>query len=71
MSTEVETLKPLLSVNDIVRLTGRSRRTVIRWLERTPGVILLFDHREQMHKRRHRTFRVPRAVIERLMREKG
>lgn len=79
MSAEVETqysvaevaaLKPLLSVNDIMRLTGRSRRTVIHWLERTPGVILLFDHPERMHKRRYRTFRIPRAVMERLMREK-
>jgi hypothetical protein len=59
-----------LTVNDIVRLTGRSRRTVIRWLERTAGVILLFDHAEQMHKRRYRTFRVPRAVFEQIMRAK-
>jgi len=71
MSTEWPTLKPMFTVNDIVRLTGRSRRTIIRWLERTPGVILLFDHPERMHKRRYRTFRVPREVLEGVVRNRG
>jgi hypothetical protein len=64
---KLEDVKPLLTVNDIVRLTGRSRRTVIRWFENEPGTIVLFDHPEQMHKRRYRVLRVPRGVFEQVM----
>jgi hypothetical protein len=62
----------MLTVPQIARMTGRSRRTIIRWFEHEPGVVLLdmFNHLERMHKRRYRTLRIPRAVFERVMRAK-
>lgn len=67
---EVSSLKSVLTINDIVRLTRRSRRTIIRWFESEPGTILLLDNPEEMHKRRYRTLRVPRAVYERVTQQK-
>ena len=62
----------MMTVPQIAALTGRSRRTIIRWFEDEPGVVLLsvFDHPETLHKRRYRTLRVPQAVFERVMRAK-
>ena len=56
---------PPLSVQDVVTLTGWSARTVIRRFEHEPGVLIL-SRPEQVHKRRYRTFRIPRAVFERV-----
>ena len=63
----------MLTVPQIAAMTGRSRRTIIRWFENEPGVVLLpmLDHPETLHKRRYRTLRVPRAVFERVMRRKN
>jgi Winged helix-turn helix len=65
--SELSSAKRMLRVSDVVKLTGRSRRTIIRWLEREPGVISLFDHPETMHKRRHRTFLIPPEVFQRII----
>jgi hypothetical protein len=59
--------KQLLSIDDAMRLTGRSRRTLLRWFENEPGVVLLLGNPETMHKRRYRTFRIPRAVFHRVI----
>lgn len=58
----------LLSINDAMRLTGRSRRTLLRWFENEPGVMLVLDNPETMHKRRYRTFRIPRDLFHRVVR---
>lgn len=62
----------MLTVPQIAAVTGRSRRTIIRWFEDEPGVLLLsvFDHPEKLHKRRYRTLRIPRAVFERVLQRK-
>ena len=59
----------MLTVPEIAAMTGRSRRTIIRWFENEPGVVLLeiFDHPEKLHKRRYRTLRIPRGVFERVV----
>lgn len=59
----------LLTVPDVARLLRVSRRTVIRWFEREPGVIV-FDRPEKMHKRRHRTLRIPEPVYIRVLEQK-
>jgi Helix-turn-helix domain len=62
-------MTPMLTVPQIAAMTGRSRRTIIRWFENEPGVVLLdiFDHREGLHKRRYRSLRIPRAVVDRVL----
>lgn len=60
-------MTPLLSVTQIVQMTGRSRRTILRWFENEAGVIELSDRPETLHKRRYRTFRIPRHVYERVI----
>jgi transposase len=60
----------LLSINEIMKMTGRSRRTIIRWFEREPGTIVVIDNPERMHKRRHRTLRIPRTLFQRVMEAK-
>ena len=58
--------KPILSVDDVVQLTTFSRRTVIRWFEKEPGV-LVFERPEALHKRRYRTIKIPRKVFDRVI----
>ena len=58
--------KLILSVDDVVQLTAFSRRTVIRWFEKEPGVIVV-ERPETLHKRRYRTLMIPRKVYERVM----
>ncbi len=60
----------MLTVPQIARMTGRSRRTIIRWFQYEPGVVV-FDSPERMHKRRYRTLRIPRTVLERVITERG
>jgi hypothetical protein len=61
------TEQPMLSVNEVAALTAWSRRTVIRLFENEPGVIILIDNPETLHKRRYRTIRIPRAVYQRVI----
>jgi hypothetical protein len=58
--------QPMLSVNEVAALTAWSRRKVIRMFERERGVIIL-DNPETLHKRRYRTIRIPRAVLNRVL----
>ena len=57
--------KPMLSVQDVAALTGFSPRTIIRRFAREKGVLVL-ERPEKLNKRRYRTFRIPRAVFERV-----
>jgi hypothetical protein len=59
----------MLTVPQIASLTGRSRRTIIRWFEREPGVFVM-DNPETLHKRRYRTLRIPITVFDRVMRRR-
>ncbi len=60
----------MLTVPQIADMTGRSRRTVIRWFEDESGVLNVLDNPETLHKRRYRTLRIPRAVYERVIQTK-
>lgn len=60
--------KPMLTVNEVAALTGFSRRTVIRIFEREPDVFVI-KRPETLHKRRYHTIRIPRVVLDRVMRE--
>jgi hypothetical protein len=58
MSTEVEAP---LTVTDVTKLTGLSRKVITRLFEREPGVLILKSRKE-------RTIRIPRRVYERVLR---
>jgi hypothetical protein len=63
--------KDVYTVREIAALTGFSPPTVTRMFERERGVIILGRPRvETLHKckRIYRTFRIPRAVYERVIR---
>jgi hypothetical protein len=60
----------MLTVPQIAAMTGRSRRTIIRWFENEPGAVVILDSPETLHKRRYRTLRIPRAVFERVIQRK-
>lgn len=65
MKAAVPTDKPL-TVQDAAALTGFSRQTITRMFEKERGVLILVRP-ERMHKRSHRTIRIPRAVFDRVM----
>lgn len=46
---------------------GLSKSTIIRLFEKEPGTLII-ERPETMHKQRHRTIRIPRAVFERVLR---
>jgi hypothetical protein len=54
------------NVDDVVALTGFSRRTIIKLFENERGVLIL-GRPEEMHKRKYRSIRIPRAVYERVI----
>lgn len=56
----------MLTVSQIAAIAGRSRRTIIRWFETEPDVFVM-DNPETLHKRRYRTLRIPRTVLDRVM----
>lgn len=58
--------KHTLTVAEVAALTGLSRRTVTRLFEHERGVIVL-NRAEELHKRRYRSIRIPRAVYERVL----
>lgn len=57
--------KPL-TIDEAVESSGLSRGTITRLFEHERGVIIL-ERPETMHKRRHRTIRIPRPVYERVI----
>lgn len=58
--------KEAYTVAEIAALTGFSRQTVTRLFEHEKGVLIL-ERPETMHKKKHRTIRIPRAVYERVV----
>jgi hypothetical protein len=61
-----KTLTPY-SVAEVAELTGFSRQTVTRLFEKERGVLII-ERPEKLHKRGHRSIRIPRAVYERVVR---
>ena len=59
--------KPAYTVLEVAALTGYSRQTVCRMFENEPGILVL-ERPETLHKRRHRSIRIPRAVYQRVIR---
>jgi AraC-like DNA-binding protein len=55
------------SINEAATLSGLSRATITRLFESEPGVFVL-ERPEQLHKRKHRTIRIPRPVFDRVIR---
>jgi len=55
------------SLQEVAALTGLSRQTVTRLFEHEKGVLIV-ERPETMHKKKHRTIRIPRAVYERVRR---
>ena len=58
--------KQTYTIGEAAELTGLSPQTMTRMFEDEPGVIII-DRPEKMHKRRHRTIRIPRQVYERVI----
>lgn len=58
--------KLIYTVDEVAALTGLSRQTVTKLFEHEPGVIVL-ERPTEMHKRRYRSIRIPRAVYERVV----
>ena len=59
--------KSTLTVAEVADLTGFSRQTVSRMFEDEPGVLVL-TRPETLHKRSHRSIRIPRNVYDRVIR---
>jgi hypothetical protein len=55
-----------LSVDQAAKESGWSRQTVTRIFEDEPGVLII-TRPETLHKRSHRSIRIPRKVYERVM----
>lgn len=60
------TPKPTYTVNEVAAILGMTRRTVLRIFEGEPGVLEL-TRPEAVHKRRYRSLRIPRAVVDRVL----
>jgi hypothetical protein len=60
-------LEQMLTLREIAKAMQLSFGTVQSLFEKQPGVVVI-DRPEQLHKRKYRTFRVPRHVCERVVR---
>jgi hypothetical protein len=58
------------TIDELVELHGRSRRTVIRLYENEPGIETVVSP-EKMHSRQHRSIRVPHYIYERVRQRLG
>jgi predicted transcriptional regulator len=58
--------KPTYTVDEVAAILGMSRRTVLRIFEGEPGVLEL-TRPEGTHKRRYRSLRIPREVVNRVL----
>ena len=59
--------KETYTVGEVAELTGFSRQTISRIFEREKGVLVI-NRPEAMHKRRYRSIRIPRVVLDRVIR---
>lgn len=66
MNSAPHAAKQILSIADVVMLTGFCKQTVINRFENEKGVLIL-ERPETMHKRKYRSIRIPRAVFERVL----
>jgi len=55
------------TVREIAESLKLSRGVITRLFENEPGIVV-WGNPERMHKRKYRTFRVPRSVYERVLR---
>jgi len=53
----------MYSVGEICKMLGRSPRTVRRWFRYAPGILVILDNREKLHRRSYKTTRVPESVL--------
>lgn len=60
--------KQAYTVGEVAALTGFSRQTVTRMFANVPGVLKL-ERPATMNKRRYRSMRIPRVVLERVLNE--
>jgi hypothetical protein len=58
--------KKAYSVAEVASLTGFSVGTITRLFEHEPGVLIL-ERPERLHKRRHRSIRIPQHVYQRVI----
>jgi hypothetical protein len=58
--------KQAYTVREVAAMIGLSVRTVTLHFQREPGVLIL-ERPAQLHKRRYRSIRIPRAVYERVI----
>lgn len=54
-------MEPHFQVVDLAKLWGFSEKTLRKWFEEEPGV-LIEDRPERMHKRGYRSMRIPQSV---------
>jgi hypothetical protein len=59
--------KQAYTVAEVAGLTGFSRQTITRMFEKEKGVLIL-KRPERMHKREYRNIRIPRPVLEKVIR---
>jgi hypothetical protein len=59
--------KQTYTVKEVATMTGFSRQTITRMFENQKGVLVI-ERPETLHKRKHRSIRIPRAVYERVLR---
>lgn len=58
-----------ITLQEAAILTGLSRRTMARLFANEPGLIVL-ERPSKMNKRRYRSVRIPRAVFDRVLKQK-
>jgi predicted transcriptional regulator len=63
----MKTEKQAYTVREIASMTGFSRQTITRIFEKERDVLVV-ARPEELHKRRYKSIRIPRAVYERVIR---
>jgi len=59
--------REVYTVGEVAEFTGFSRQTITRLFEREAGVIVV-EHPSKNQKRRYRSIRIPRSILERVVR---
>ncbi len=60
-------MKPTFTIAEVAELLSLSRAATTKLFEDEPGTLIL-ERPERMHKRGYRSIRIPRAVLERVLR---